>query len=87
MLSKRPWMILVAAALLALITAGVVILYLERTRTAAAPEPATRAALASTTNAAVLQGLEATVYKSPTCGCCTGYAQFFREARRHCERR
>lgn len=76
MLTKRPWMILLAAALLALITAGVVILYLERTRTAAVPEPATQAALASTTNSSVLQGLEATVYKSPTCGCCTGYAQF-----------
>ena len=74
--TKRPWLILVAAALFALVTAGVAILYLERTRTAATPEPATQPALASNANAAVLQGLEATVYKSPTCGCCTGYVEF-----------
>ena len=76
MLTKRPWLILVGSALLALATAGVIILYSGRTRTAAAPEPATQAALASTTNTSVLQGLVATVYKSPTCGCCTGYTEF-----------
>jgi hypothetical protein len=27
----------------------------------------------------VLEGLEATIYKSPTCGCCTGYAEFLRK--------
>jgi hypothetical protein len=27
----------------------------------------------------VLEGLEATLYKSPTCGCCTGYAEFLRK--------
>jgi hypothetical protein len=30
-------------------------------------------------DAAVLAGLEATVYKSPTCGCCTGYVEFLRK--------
>lgn len=77
MLRKYPWFILVFAAALALVTAGGVIVTLERTRTAA--DPATRAALASTTNTSVLAGLEATVYKSPTCGCCTGYVEFLRE--------
>ena len=28
---------------------------------------------------ALLQGLKATVYKSPTCGCCEGYIAFLRE--------
>jgi hypothetical protein len=30
-------------------------------------------------DASVLEGLEATIYKSPTCGCCTGYAEFLRK--------
>jgi hypothetical protein len=36
-------------------------------------------AWAQSQDASVLQGLEATMYKSPTCGCCTGYAEFLRE--------
>lgn len=76
MLQKRPWLIAVFAALLALLAAGVIISSRERTSTTAAPKPATQAALASTTNPSVLQGLKATVYKSPTCGCCTGYVEF-----------
>jgi hypothetical protein len=30
-------------------------------------------------DASVLAGLEATIYKSPTCVCCTGYAEFLRK--------
>jgi hypothetical protein len=30
-------------------------------------------------NTSVLAGLEATVFKSPTCGCCTGYVEFLRK--------
>jgi hypothetical protein len=30
-------------------------------------------------DASVLAGLEATIYKSPTCGCCTGYVEFLRK--------
>ena len=78
MLKKQPWLIPVFAALLALVIAGGVIIFFERTHTAA-PEPDAQAALASTTNTSVLAGLEATVYKSPTCGCCTGYVEFLRE--------
>ena len=74
MLQKRPWLIAVFTALLALSTAGIVITSLERNRTATTP--ATQLATASTTNPSVLQGLKATVYKSPTCGCCTGYVEF-----------
>ena len=75
MLQKRLRLIPLSAVLLALLVAGGVIFALERGRTAAS-EPATQTALASTANASVLQGMEATVYKSPTCGCCTGYVEF-----------
>ena len=34
---------------------------------------------AQESDVSVLAGLEATVYKSPTCGCCTGYAEFLRK--------
>ncbi len=77
MLQKRPWLIAVFAALLALLTAGVIIFYLERGRTAT--NSTNPAALTSTTNTSALQGLTATVYKSPTCGCCAGYVEFLEE--------
>ena len=68
MLKKYPWLIFVVAAVLALATAGV-ISYLERAEPAVAAEPAST----------VLQGRTATVYKSPTCGCCSGYVEFLKK--------
>lgn len=67
MLQKRPWLILVFAAVFALATAGGIIFYLERPTPTFVVQPASQS---------VFQGLSATVYKSPTCDCCSSYVEF-----------
>ena len=80
-------MILIAAALLALITAGVVILYLERTRTATTPEPATQAALASTADTVSPPRFRGDGLQVPDLRLLHGLRRVSGKARRHRERR
>lgn len=80
LIKRYPWLILVFAAVLAMVTASSIIFVRERAATAITTTgPKTQLAPSPDANDSVLAGLEAMVYKSPSCGCCQGYAEFLQQ--------